>query len=171
MTCCCLWWKAFTSQRTLPRPCWTGCTKDTKMRSRGANGKLEGLQKEEHKLRARRDRAYEDNLDGKITEERWLQLEGRWGNEAQGLSRRITVLGEETGPAVDEAHETFELLKRAPSLYLQQNHEERARLLRTLLSNCIIKNESVDPVYKKPFDLVAEGRVVNDWHRGRDSNP
>ena len=116
---------------------------------------LESLQKEEQKLRARRDRAYEDKLDGKITEERWLELESRWGNEAQELSHRIAVLGQETEPAVDEAYETFELLKRAPSLYLQQNHEERARLLKTLLSNCIIKSESVEPVYNKPFDPVS----------------
>ncbi len=73
-------------------------------------------------------------------------------------------------PAVDEAREAFNLLQRAPDLYLRQSHEERARLLKTLLSNCILKGGSADPIYRKPFDLVAEGHVSGNWLPGEDSN-
>ena len=76
---------------------------------------------------------------------------------------RSPRLGDKSEPAVDEAQETFELLKRAPILYLEQTHEERARLLKALLSNCILKGGSIEPVYKKPFDLVAEGHVSGNW--------
>ena len=131
---------------------------------------LEALQKEEERLRTRRDMAYEDKLDGKITEARWLDMERRWSSDAQGLHHRIVLLGEENEPAVDEVQETFELLQRAPRLYLEQTHEERARLLKTLLSNCVLKGGSAEPVYKKPFDLVAEGHVSGNWLPGEDSN-
>jgi len=65
---------------------------------------------------------------------------------------------------------TLELLERAPVLYLRQNDEERARLLHTLLLNCRVSGETLDPVYKKPFDLVEVGLKTGNWYARRDSN-
>ena len=67
-------------------------------------------------------------------------------------------------PAVDEAQATFELLKRAPILYMKQTDEEKARLLKTLLSSCWMRGERLEPVYKKPFNLVVHGAETGDWY-------
>ena len=70
----------------------------------------------------------------------------------------------------DDARLTSELLERAPVLYLKRDDEERARLLRAVVSNCMIRRGNVDPVYKKPFDVVAVGVETGEWWRRADSN-
>ena len=74
-------------------------------------------------------------------------------------------------PKRDDLRATHELLERALVLYLKQDDEEKARLLRTLLLNCKIVGEKLDPVYKKPFDLVAIGVETGNWRPQGDLNP
>jgi len=128
--------------------------------------RLRRLQGEQAQIRRRRDAAYEDKLDGKISEERWLELERDWSAKANTVKQQIVLWVESQGPAVDEAQATFELLERAPVLYMKQSDEEKARLLKTLLSNCWMKREKPDPIYRKPFDLVAIGLQTGDWLPG-----
>lgn len=119
----------------------------------------------------RRDAAYTDKLDGKLPEERWLELERSWSQEADRLRGQTELLTASGTPRRDDLRATLELLERAPVLYMKQDHEERARLLRTLLLNCRISGEKLDPVYKKPFDLVAIGVETGNWYARRDLNP
>ena len=119
----------------------------------------------------RRDTAYMDKLDGKLPEERWLDLERSWSQEADGLRGQTELLTASGSPRRDDLRATLELLERAPVLYVKQDDDERARLLRTLLLNCKIVGEKLDPVYKKPFDLVAIGVETGNWYRRRDLNP
>ena len=86
------------------------------------------------------------------------------------IRQQITVWKKPQEPAVDEAQATFELLERAPILYMEQSDEEKARLLRTLVPNCWIRGEKLEPVYKKPLDLVAHGAKTGDWYAREDSN-
>ena len=117
-----------------------------------------------------RDQAYEDKLLGKISEERWLKMESRWDAQVLALEQQLSHIEAADGPAVDEAQEAFKLLQRAPDLYFRQSHEERARLLQAVLSNSLLDGHNLVPVYKKPFDLVAEGHVSGNWLPGEDSN-
>jgi len=57
----------------------------------------------------------------------------------------------------------LELANKAYFLYLKQNHQERAKLLRTVLSNCSLKGGNLYPVYKKPFDMIAKGIDFENW--------
>ena len=118
----------------------------------------------------RRDAGYADKLDGKITEERWLRLDREWEAAVARIDDQLELLKSVTEPRLDEANATFELLQRAPDLYSGQNPEEQASLLRTLVSNCFVNEENLVPVYKKPFDLVAEGLRSGDWYARQDSN-
>ncbi len=71
----------------------------------------------------------------------------------------------------DEGIRILELANKAYSLYLRQNHQERAKLLRTVLSNCSLKDGNLYPVYKKPFDMIAKGIDFENWRPQRDLNP
>ena len=86
------------------------------------------------------------------------------------ISGEVELLESKQEPLLDDVQATFELLERAPALYLKQKHEERARLLKTLISNCILRGENIEPVYKKPFDLVAIGVKIDEWWACLDSN-
>ena len=132
--------------------------------------RIKKLKRDRAQIESRRDSAYQDKLDGKIDEERWLRLDDEWEQQAGRLDDQIALLRATTEPRHDKAVEAFELLKRAPELYLQQNAQQRAELLHELVSNCEIKGDKLDPVYRKPFDAVAEGLRTGDWYARQDSN-
>jgi hypothetical protein len=59
----------------------------------------------------------------------------------------------------------LELANKAYFLYLRQNSEAKARLLKTVLSNCAIDAANVYPTYRKLFDLSFR------QHKQRDGGP
>jgi len=117
--------------------------------------RIAALNLRKQKLEERCDAAYRDKLDGHVTEDRWRQLDRRWSAEALAAEEEIDKLLSDEMSSTDDPRETLRLLNRAPELYLRQSHEERARLLNALTWNCRLSNESADPVYRSPFDLIA----------------
>ncbi len=126
--------------------------------------RIQALGKKQQLIRRRRDAAYDDKLDGKITEERWLDLDRRWAQQEFQIKCELELVDSGREPSVDDVQATLELLKRAPILYLRQNDQERARLLKTLLWNCKVRGENLEPIYRKPFDVVAIGVKTANWH-------
>jgi len=118
----------------------------------------------------RRDQSYVDKLDGRIGEERWLKMDRRFANEEFQVKCELETLGAEQEPSVDDIKATLELLHRGPELYRRQSECQRARLLRLLVWNCGLRGEDVDPVYRKPFDLIAQGVRSANWYPQEDSN-
>jgi len=139
-------------------------------REQSMQRKFRALAGREELIQRRRDIAYDDKADGKISEERWLELDQRWSREEFRIRSEIGEIRSGRGPSEDDVQPTLELLERAPALYLRQNDYGRARVLRTLLWNCNIRGEKLDPVYRSPFDLVAEGVRSANWYTREDSN-
>lgn len=128
------------------------------------------LARRQEKIAHRREAAYEDKLDGRITEERWMETERKWSQEEFALKCESELIGEIQEPSADDVEATLELLNRAPSLYLRQNEEQRARFLNAVAWNCVIEGEKIVPNYKNPFSLVAEGAHSANWYARQDSN-
>ena len=131
---------------------------------------ISALKEGEGRIQSRRDAAYVDKLDGRITDDRWGELDRTWSRQLDRYKAEREGLERLKESSADEARATFELLERAPILYLKRNDEERARLLRTVVSNCLIRGKNIDPIYKKPFDAVAVGVTTGEWWRRADSN-
>ena len=129
------------------------------------------LQRELTTIRGRKEKVYIDKLDGKISEERWLDLDGQWDKQIQLIEQQVASLDEPHETLRDEVERAFQLLQRAPELYLQRNHDERAQLLRLLVFNCKLRGETVEPIYRKPFEGVAIGKQTGNWYARRDLNP
>jgi hypothetical protein len=68
--------------------------------------------------------------------------------------------------SVLSARRTLELAQKAHSIYLTANDAERAKLLKTVLSNCSTDGVSLWPVYRKPFDTIFERAKNEEWRRG-----
>ena len=51
--------------------------------------------------------------------------------------------------------------RRAPDLYVRQTPEEQARLMRFVDSNSRWDGVTLTPIYRKPFDFLAEGLHFN----------
>ena len=128
------------------------------------------LARRQEKIARRREAAYEDKLDGRITEEHWMKMERKWSQEEFALKCEADLIDEIQEPAADDVEATLELLNRAPSLYLRQNEEQRARFLNAVAWNCVIQGEKIVANYKSPFGLVAEGARSANWYARQDSN-
>jgi hypothetical protein len=53
----------------------------------------------------------------------------------------------------------LELAQNVYSLYVTENPQEPARLVKTLLSNCTFDRGTLCPTYRKPFDLFAKAKL------------
>ena len=135
------------------------------------HARLQELQTEEKELERRRNLAYIDKLNGVLSEERWRQLEAQWSQRAQLIiEQRQRLQNSLHATAVDSAKEAFELLQHASELYAKQPYKDQAKALRLLVSNCTLMGETIEPNYKKPFDLVAEGVKTDNWYAREDLN-
>ena len=140
-------------------------------RGERVQSRLEELENELKEIIRRRDQAYIDKQDGVLSVERWRELEDAWTKRTRLVSQQEQRLRTTLGtPGVDRAREAFELLERASQLYLEQSPEEQASGLKILVSNCTLRGESLEPNYRKPFDLVAEGVKTGIWYPREDSN-
>lgn len=50
--------------------------------------------------------------------------------------------------------------------YVRANYEEKARMLKFVVSNYTLKGISLYPTYKKPFDIIAKGLSCTSWLLG-----
>ena len=128
------------------------------------------LQKEYARLQNRLDQAYEDKLDGKISEETWERKTAEW-RAAQLRARTALEQHENANQCYfDEGSRILELASKAYSLWIRQDPLEKRKLLDILLSNCTFDGENLHPDYRKPFCWLAEGLRCSDWLPGADSN-
>src|SRR5260370_19054281 len=115
----------------------------------------EGMEQRLNQLRRRLEQAYVDRLDGKITEEFWEAKSAEWQEEEQALLASLRELGQAENPerTLDRIR-ILELANKAHSLYVTQTPQEKAKLLRMVLSNCAVAAVSVYPTSRKPFHVI-----------------
>ena len=107
-------------------------------------------------VRRRIEQAYLDKLDGKITEAFWAAKSSEWNQEEQQILIALDGLEQQSPERLLDGVRILELANKAYFLYLKQPPAEKAKLLRIVLSNCKIDSASVDPTYRKPFDLIFQ---------------
>jgi site-specific DNA recombinase len=118
----------------------------------------------------RMDQAYQDRLDGKISEEFWDRKSAEWQAEESDIRASLLELAQARPERMLDASRILELANKAYFLYVRQSHEERAKLLKMVLSNCAIDAVSVYPTYRKPFDLIFQRVKTEEWCARGDSN-
>jgi len=139
-------------------------------RGKSIQMRINALKTEDTGLLHRRDKAYIDKLDGVLDEDRWRDLERKWSKRAQAIAAQQEELKKSLQRSgADDAQEAFKLLESASHLYSEQSPEEQARALKILVSNCTLMGENIEPDYKKPFDLVAEGVRTANWYPSGDN--
>jgi site-specific DNA recombinase len=116
------------------------------------------------------DQAYTDKVDGKISEEFWIRKSKEWEGEESQIQASNQVLEAVTPERFLDAARTLELANKAYFLYVKQDHAERAKLLKMVLSNCAIDAVSLYPTYRKPFDLIFEKAKTKEWCAWGGSN-
>ncbi|MBP3846786.1 zinc ribbon domain-containing protein [bacterium] len=129
------------------------------------------LNKRAETLKQRLSNLYMDKLDKKITEEFWREKHNEWTYEVSECMEKIK---QHTQASIDYMRlggELLELLKNLYPRYIQQNQEEKKKLLKIIFSNFTLNGGNIDYTYKKPFDLIVEGASCSKWWTRWDSNP
>lgn len=130
---------------------------------------LATMRQELGRLRSRLDSAYADKLDGKITEEFWLNKSRAWQTDAIRLEEKIKQI-ESSGPVVllPRLREVLELSENVATLFLKADSEQKRELLNYTCSNLLLVGENLSFSYKRPFDILAEGVRTGNWRPLRD---
>jgi site-specific DNA recombinase len=118
---------------------------------------LRQIRKEEAELRRKINAVYEDKLSGAISTEMWERKHAEYSHI---LNRLVGTMAEHrfaednylaTGVRV------LELSNRAYQLYIEQDHDEQAKLIRLIASNCTLKDNQVHVGLKEVFAILADG--------------
>ena len=134
-------------------------------------GRVERLQAELARVRARMDAAYEDKLDGKISEEFWERRSAEWRERRLELQAAIESHDKACDTYFDAGVRVLRLAQRAYLLWLAQPQTEKRKLLDILLLNCTFDGGKLRSEYRKPFcwlPSLAEGRLCPVWRGIRD---
>jgi site-specific DNA recombinase len=144
------------------------------------------LQKEYQKLQDRIDAMYVDKLDGKVPQEFFDRKNSDWRAEQAEILRKIEKHQNANCSYLEEGVRLLELAQKATRLYEKQEMKEKRRVLDFIFSNCLWKDGSLIPSYRKPFDMLAltnaayqkrkatprvKSGLSEIWLPGRDSNP
>jgi site-specific DNA recombinase len=122
-------------------------------------------------LEKKEDRAYEEMGEGVLDAEGYRRQVARVREERKQLAADIQALQAQMSGAYREtALTTIELCKEAKSLYLSQNHAERAEFLKRVVSNPLLSNGSIGFEMKKPFAVLAQMASSDKWRARLESN-
>ncbi|MDR1327478.1 MAG: recombinase family protein [Heliobacteriaceae bacterium] len=130
----------------------------------------QALQIQAGRIKDRLDKLYIDKLDGNVSNEFWHEKKTLWLNELEEIENLLHAFGETDKKYYDEGVKILELLKNAYSAYSKQNNQEKRKMLKCLLSNCILEDEKVRYDYNVPFSYFVNFASRKDKHPGLDSN-
>lgn len=115
------------------------------------------LKSRQSRLQSMIDNAYEDKLNGTITAELWSRKSAEWEDELVSVRQELAALENASMDYYQLGVQILELANSAYDKYLKQSAEQKAQLVRTILSNSTFTRGTLCPTYKKPFDILAEG--------------
>jgi len=122
------------------------------------------LNTEIQRIAALHDDACLSHLQGGIGDDQWIRIDKRFSRQLELAREEQRMNSSAPEASLEDIAAILELLKRAPELYMRQSDEERAKLLETVLSNSTLTAENLVPIYRKPFDAVAEGKRSENWN-------
>jgi DNA invertase Pin-like site-specific DNA recombinase len=118
--------------------------------------KLRVLNAQLTKINNRMKQAYKDKLDGLISEKFFKENMKEWEKEKEEIEKEIIECENLLKDIrVEDTKLILELAQNAYYLYSQQPPSEKRKLLNIILSNCVFDSGNLYPVFKKPFDILA----------------
>jgi DNA invertase Pin-like site-specific DNA recombinase len=94
-------------------------------------------QERQRQVQKRIDQAYDDKLEGRITEDYWTDRFNAWQEELAIVRAEIRHLESATFNTFQKADALINLCNRAPDLYVRQSLDEQIRLLKLITSNSV----------------------------------
>lgn len=121
---------------------------------------LERLRGDYDRLQKRIDAMYVDKLDGKVGDRFYQQKSDEWREEQKQITRAMSAHERANQTYMEDGVALLDLASRAADLFQGQPPSEKRRLLDFVLSNCTWKDGELTPVFRQPFDIIADGAAV-----------
>jgi site-specific DNA recombinase len=119
------------------------------------------LQGDYNRLQVRIEQMYVDKLDGRINDEFFGRKSSEWRAEQRQVLQAMEQHQNANQSYFEEGAGLLELASRAAELFERQPAGEKRRLLNFVLSNSTWGNRELTPVFRQPFDLVADGAKLS----------
>lgn len=122
------------------------------------------------KYQQRKERVYEDYLDGKISEEFYTRKFNEFDTNLKLLQERRESLELSDYEYYMSVSHLLKLARDLPELFEKAEIEQKRILLKMIVSNFSLDGDLLRWKYKKPFDLMASCAKMNSWLRQLGSN-
>ena len=131
------------------------------------------------------DKAYEDKLEGKVTDEFFHEKRTEWERLRSQAAREIERLTRVSAKNLDTGLLVLELANSAYDLLSSREPLQQRELLEVLCSNSILTGDTLEVAWRNPFDLLAlwptgsandeappgePGGACTEWSGRQDSN-
>lgn len=126
---------------------------------------LARLRAEKTRLKVKMDKAYNDKLEGEITDAWWKERSSEWRKSQQDTDAAIERLEKGDAGEFNMGLDLLEMAGQASEMFKVRSLDERRQLLNIVASNFLVNGKSIVPTYKKPFDLLAKGLSCSKWLR------
>lgn len=139
----------------------------------GQDKVYENLSKERMQLKERMDKAYEDRLDEKITEERYNGFVEKWNVRLDEINKLMVDYDKADADYYDFGVKLLELAKNAKSLYKNAESPQKRHLVQYLLSNSVLIDKTLKISLKQPFFRIAKhaaSTTCPTWQGRPESN-
>jgi hypothetical protein len=129
------------------------------------------LQARRQKVTSYLDQAYTDRLEVRIPGDVWERRSADWERERDEIASQIDAHEKAKGNYLVAGVKLLELAQVAHKLYVSQPPHEQRRLVDVVLSNCRLRDGTLEYDLRKPFDLLVDVHDFEIWRGGRDLNP
>lgn len=118
------------------------------------NLELKKLRSEYDKLENRKDGAYEDKLDGRITADDYDGYIKKWNDRQAEIENKMQRLGVADAEFYMTATYLLELSQRAQELFLKGDMHQKRQLIKLVLPNVTLGDGKLLYTLEKPFDTI-----------------
>ena len=116
-------------------------------------------------------RAYEDKLRGDLSEEKWRELDTAWKLEHANIGTEYDSLMDSQDEYMQRGVELIELMQHSGIIFKNATAEKKRKLVELVSSNLLLRDGTLEYLWKKPFDLLAVRGKNENWRHHGDSNP
>ncbi len=143
---------------------------DDKKAANTQEKRMETLQKEHDRAKARLSKLYDCKFDGDIDNDVFTLKEEEYKRQLFDVKSQTESAKIINPNYIDDARRILELSKRLFSLYLKADYDEKAQIAKLIASNYSLADQTLCPTYRKPFVFLDKGLSCTSWLPRLDSN-
>jgi site-specific DNA recombinase len=123
----------------------------------------EELKRQESLVIAQQDRLLNLRIDNQIEQEAFARKQTELRDRLAGIKLQLDVLDRSHDETAELACKVFELSQTLHQQWLAADYSAKRRILEIVFLNCRLDDASLVPTIRKPFDVLAEGVVLENY--------